>query len=306
MSTPARKPLPPFDYSQPAGAAAHLHPGSVAWRVYKNQIALGIGGVAAVLMEFADPRIRSGVWDHSIYKVDPIGRSERTGYAAMIGVYGPKDAARRVIEGVNRMHAKVKGETPGGMPYQALDPDLLDWVSATAGYGFLTAYHRFVAPLSDADQERFFREGGAVAELYGVQNKPGSRAGFLRMMDKMASNFEPHPINREFLDIIQSGKAAPNIPRFLHRALARAAVSILPPLIRETLELGKDYDLTLADRLSIKLMARLAERKHDPDSPPARASVRMGLPSDFLYRKPEEQARLLRDAGLGAVEAVAA
>ena len=77
MNAPIRKTLPPFDYSQPAGAPAFLGPDSVAWRVYKNQIALGIGGVAAVLLEFADPRIRSGVWDHSIYKVDPIGRSER-------------------------------------------------------------------------------------------------------------------------------------------------------------------------------------------------------------------------------------
>jgi uncharacterized protein (DUF2236 family) len=296
--TAQRKPLPKFDYTQPAGAPAYLLPGSVAWRVYKNQIALGIGGVAAVLLEFADPRIRSGVWDHSIYKIDPIGRSERTGYAAMIGVYGPMDAARRVIEGVNRMHAKVSGETPGGIAYSAQDPQLLDWVSATAGYGFLTAYDRFVAPVSAADQERFFREGASIAELYGVQNKISSRADFFAMMDRLAAGFEPHPINSEFLDIIQSGKAAPNIPKFLHRALARGAVSILPPLVRERLQLGRDYDLTLRDRLSIRFMAGMAERKHDPNSPPAQASMRMGLPSDFLYRKADEQARLLATAGL--------
>ncbi len=206
---PTRKPFPKFDYSQPSGSSAYLDPGSVAWRIYKNPIALGVGGIAAVLLEFADPRIRSGVWDHSIYKVDPIGRSERTGYAAMIGVYGPRDAARRVIEGVNRMHGKVSGETPGGIAYSARDPELLDWVSATAGYGFLTAYHRFVAPVSDADQERFFREGTAVAELYGVQNKLSCRADFFMMMERLSPGFEPHPINIEFLDIIQSGKAAP-------------------------------------------------------------------------------------------------
>jgi uncharacterized protein (DUF2236 family) len=296
--TAPRKPLPKFDYTQPAGSPAYLHPGSVAWRVYKNQIALGIGGVAAVLLEFADPRIRSGVWDHSIYKIDPIGRSERTGYAAMIGVYGPMDAARRVIEGVNRMHAKVSGETPGGTRYSAQDTELLDWVSATAGYGFLTAYDRFVSPVSAADQERFYREGAAVASLYGVKNKLKSRADFFTMMDKLAPGFEPHPINTEFLDIIQSGRAAPNVPKFLHRALARAAVSILPPLVRDRLQLGKDYDLTLRDRLSVRFMAAAAERKHDPKSPPAEASVRMGLPSDFLYRKPVEQARLLSVAGL--------
>jgi uncharacterized protein (DUF2236 family) len=306
MSDAPRKPLPKFDYSSPRGTPAYLHPGSVAWRIYKNPIALGIGGVAAVLLEFADPRIRSGVWDHSIYKIDPIGRSERTGYAAMIGVYGPKDAARRVIEGVNRMHAKVKGETPGGIPYSAQDTELLDWVSATAGFGFLTAYHRFVEPVSDADQERFYREGAEVAALYGVENKLTCRADFYTMMEKLAARFEAHPINIEFLDIIQSGRAAPSIPRFLHRALARGAVSILPPLVRTVLGLGREYDLTLADRLSIKLMARLAERKHDPASPPAQASLRMGLPSDFLYRPKAEQVRLLEKAGLQAPLATAA
>ena len=68
-----------IDFSSPVGEAALLAPDSVQWRVYKNPIALGIGGIAAVLLEFAEPRIRSGVWDHSTYKADPIGRSRRTG-----------------------------------------------------------------------------------------------------------------------------------------------------------------------------------------------------------------------------------
>lgn len=271
-----------------------MHPGSVAWRIYKNPIALAVGGVAAVLMEFADPRIRSGVWDHSIYPVDPIGRSQRTGHAALVGVYGPAETARKLIAGVGRMHAKVAGKTPDGTPYTALDQDLVDWVSATAGYGFVSAYHRFVSPLSEEDQSRFFRESTAVASLYGVKERPGSRADFMAMMDRLAPGFEPHPINREFLAIIQSGKAAPSVPRFLHRALARAAVSILPPLIRQRLELDREFDLTLRDRIAVRLVARLAERKHDPASPPAQASVRLGLPSDFLYRSQGEQARLLR------------
>jgi uncharacterized protein (DUF2236 family) len=216
----------------------------------------------------------------------------------MIGVYGPADAARRLIAGVGRMHARVAGETPGGMAYTATDPELVDWVSATAGYGFLTAYHTFVAPVSEADQNRFFAEGEAVASLYGVQNKLTSRADFFTMMEALAPGFEPHQINTEFLDIIQSGKAAPTVPRFLHRALARAAVSILPPLIRARLELGLEWDLTFIDRAAVKLVARLAERKHDPAAPPAQASVRLGLPSDFLYRSRAEQIRLLQITGL--------
>jgi len=73
------------DFQNPLGAAAFCGPDSVSWRVFKNPIALGVGGIAAVLLEFADARIRSGVWDHSTYKQDPIGRSQRTGMAALVG-----------------------------------------------------------------------------------------------------------------------------------------------------------------------------------------------------------------------------
>src|SRR5215510_14849597 len=109
-----------IDYGHPVREMSFQHPSSVQWLVFKNQVALGIGGVAAVLMEFADARIRSGVWDHSTYKADPIGRSMRTGVAAMVGCYGPASAARRVIQGVTNMHAKVNGATPKGEAYRAL------------------------------------------------------------------------------------------------------------------------------------------------------------------------------------------
>jgi uncharacterized protein (DUF2236 family) len=290
-----------IDFAMPPGEPALVGPDSVQWRIYKNTIAMAVGGVAAVLLEFADARIRSGVWDHSIYKQDPIGRSTRTGMVAMIGVYGPASIARQVIQGVNRMHTRVKGETPKGEAYKALDPELLDWVSATAGFGFLTAYDRFVAPISPADKARYYREGAGIAKLYGVQNSLTSSDDFYRMMEPLLPRFEPHPIVREFLDIIQSGKAAPSVPRFLHVALARAAVSILPPVVRERLELGRDFDLTFIDRIALKVMARAAERKMDPASPQCRAAVRLGLPHDFVYRGAAEQARLL--AGMTAVAA---
>lgn len=295
-----------IDYGTPAGEAALHHPSSVHWRVFKNQIALGIGGVAAVLMEFADPRIRSGVWDHSTYKADPIGRSMRTGVAAMVGCYGPASAARRVIQGVTNMHAKVNGATPAGEAYRALDTELLDWVAATAGFGFLNAYDRFVSPISETDKARFYRDGAVVSRLYGAEICPASSADFLAMMEKRADLFEPHPIVHEFLTIIQSGRAAPGTPKFLHRALARAAVSILPPLIRQQLELGKSFDLTTTDWLALKAVAALAERRMDPKSPACQASIRLGLPANFLYRGASEQARLLRQAGLSAETALQA
>lgn len=285
-----------IDYANPKGAPAYLEPNSVHWRVYKNPIALAVGGVAAVLLEFADARIRSGVWDHSTYKADPIGRSKRTGIAAMVGVYGPQAAARRVIQGVTNMHARVSGDTPEGEAYRALDPELLDWVSATAAYGFLNAYDRFVTPLSEAEKTRFYREAHPIAQLYGVRYSPSSQADFMAMMEKLAPRFEPHPIVEEFLDIIQSGKVAPGAPKVLHRALARASVSLLPPIVRRKLALGRDYDLGLTDGLALKAAGKLADRIAIRSSPPCQASVRLGLPYDFLYRSEGERKRLLAAA----------
>lgn len=282
-----------IDFAQPLGEAAMLAPDSVQWRIYKNQIALGIGGVAAVLLEFADPRIRSGVWDHSTYKADPIGRSRRTGLVAMIGCYGPASLARSVIQDVNRLHAHVKGETPSGERYKALDPDLLDWVAATAAYGFLNAYDRFVTPLAPQDHARFYRDGAAVGSLFGARNTPRNHNEFMALMARFEPRFEPHPIIHEFLGIIQSGTAAPNVPRFLHRALARASVSLLPPSVRDKLELGSDYDLKTRDKLALRLMGRLADRRVDADAPHCQAATRLGLPHDFLYRPQAEQQAML-------------
>lgn len=82
--------LPPayrVDFASPRGEPGLVAPDSVQWSIFENPVAPGIGGVAAVLLEFVAARIRSGVWDHSIYKVDPIGRSQRTGMAAMVGKF---------------------------------------------------------------------------------------------------------------------------------------------------------------------------------------------------------------------------
>jgi uncharacterized protein (DUF2236 family) len=291
-----------IDFRNPPGEPSGLDPDSMHWKVYKNPVAMAVGGVAAVLLEFADARIRSGVWDHSIYKQDPIGRSKRTGVAAMVGVYGPKRAAERVIQGVTNMHSRVSGTTPKGEAYRALDVDLLDWVSATAAYGFLTAYDTFVERVSEADKSLYYAEAAPGAKLYGVQHSPMSTAEFFEMMNRLAHRFEPHPINEEFLAIIQSGQAAPDTPKYLSRALGRASVSLLPPVVREKLGLGPKYDLSAIDRMVVKALGKHLNRTPIPGSPPCDASLRVGLPANFLFVDKRRQAELMaqwRAAGFG-------
>lgn len=281
------------DFRNPPGEPSGLDPDSMHWRVYKNPVAMAVGGVAAVLLEFADARIRSGVWDHSIYKQDPIGRSRRTGIAAMVGVYGPRRAAERVIQGVTNMHARVNGNTPGGEAYRALDVELLDWVSATAAYGFVTAYDTFVERVSDAEKRQYYAEAAPGAKLYGVQTSPMSTDDFFEMMNRLVHRFEPHPINEEFLGIIMSGAAAPDTPKYLSRAMGRASVSLLPPVVRRKLGLGPKYDLSAIDRMVVRTLGAYLNRKPIPGSPPCDASLRIGLPENFLFMSKRKQARLM-------------
>jgi uncharacterized protein (DUF2236 family) len=285
-----------IDYSLPKGEPAFHAPDSIKWKVFKNPVIGAIGGVCAVLLEFADSRIRTGVWDHSVFPTDPIGRAQRTGVASNVGIFGPQSAARRVIQGVTNMHSKVSGTTPDGRDYKALDTELLDWVSATAAYGWFMAYHTYVRKLSSDEERRYFSEGGEVPKLYGVQNQPKSLEDFYAMMEKLEPGFESHPINTEFLDVVQSGKSATQVPAWMRRALAHASIEILPPQIRQVLELGPEFDLKWHERMFIKSVAWKYETFADTKSPAAQASERLGLPRDFLWKSDAAQAEILANA----------
>ena len=56
------------------------------------------------------------------------------------------------------MHAGASGRTPAGEAYRALDVELLDWVRATATYGFLAAYDRFVTRVPPENELRFYAD----------------------------------------------------------------------------------------------------------------------------------------------------
>lgn len=286
------------DFTQPPGEPALVAPDSVSWRVFKNPIALGVGGIAAVLLEFAEPRIRSGVWDHSTFKTDPIGRSKRTAMAAMVGVYGPQSAARKVIEGVNQMHARVQGETPEGETYTAMDVPLLDWVGATSAFGFLTAYDRFVSPLSYEEKCRFYQEQEPAGKLYGVETLLRVPEDFDALLETFLPRFEAHPITTEFLNLMMTRRAMETMSLRLQRAITRASVSLLPEVVRERLEIGPEYRLRTRDSLIVHAAGAFADRIPIRKSPPVQASIRLGLPPSFLFKSRRAQARILADRGI--------
>ncbi len=275
--------LSAIDFSEPFGESAFSGPDSVSWRIFKNPVSLFIGGVAAVILEFAEPRVRSGVWDYSSFRKNPVARLKRTGLAAMVTVYGARSVAEKMIEGVARMHGRVAGQTPSGVAYQANDPGLLNWVHATAAFGFLEAYSAYVSPLSDVDRDRFYREGQTAASLYGAVGAPASLAEQKAFFETMLPALEASDIVFEFLRIMKHAPALPQPLQISQHSFVRAAVDLTPPAVRDILGLGPSYGLRPFEGRVVARMGRRAERIMLRSSPPAQACVRLGLPEEYLY-----------------------
>jgi uncharacterized protein (DUF2236 family) len=274
---------PRIDFEQPKGEPALVGPDSVSWQVFRNPIALYVGGITAVLLELAEPRVRHGVWDHTTFRTDPLRRMQRTGLAAMVTVYGARSVAETLIGGVGRMHARVSGETPAGAAYRADDPVLLDWVQATASFGFLEAYSAFVRPLSEADKDRYYAEGGPSAALYGATGAPGSLAELNAQFEAMRPKLERSDIVFDFLDIMRRTPALSG-PKWIQHMLVRAAIDILPDWARERLGL-QDQRLKPLERPLVKALARFSDRIVIEASPASAACRRLGLPSDYLHQR---------------------
>ena len=276
---------PRVDFRVPAGEPALAAPDSVSWRVFKNPVSLFVGGVAAVILELAEPRVRTGVWEHSSFRRDPLTRLKRTGLAAMVTVYGPRGAAEAMIAGVRRRHDEVTGDTPAGAAYRANDVELLDWVQATASFGFLEAYHAYVAPLDPAERDRFYAEAAPAAALYGAVGAPRSAADWAARLAAMLPRLERSEILFEFLGLMRRTAILPAPLRSLQGALIRAAVAITPASVRAVVGLGRAWDLGPVEGRLVRWAGAAADRIVITGAPPVEACQRLGLPADYLYRR---------------------
>jgi len=274
------------DFSHPPGEAALCAPDSVSWQVFRNPLTMFIGGVAAVVLEFAEPRVRTGVWEHTTFRRRPMERLRRTAQAAMLSVYGPRSQAEAQIARVTRLHARVHGVTPEGLPYRALDGPLLDWVQATASFGFLEAYAAHVRPLPGAQRDRYYGEGVPAATLYGAHNAPRTQAAQRQLFEAMLPELRPSPIVTEFLHIVRRMPALPWALRPAQSLLVRAAVQLVPSPVRERLGLGAAWSVAPWEMRSIAAAAQRVDRWYFGTGPAVQACRRLGLPDEYLYREP--------------------
>jgi uncharacterized protein (DUF2236 family) len=275
-----------IDFDRPLGSPSLFASDSVSWRIFKNPIALYIGGITAVILELAEPRIRAGIWDHTSFRSAPLRRIRRTAFAALATVYGPRDQACDLIARVRAIHDKIKGMNELGEQYSASDPELLSWVHATASYGFSEAYHQYVMPLRPCERDRFFNEARTSAQLHGALNAPRSLGAFSALQDDFFEKLCPSGALTTFIEMMERIHALPGPTARLEPLFVKAAISLVQSRVRMRLGLLDQWDLGVLERKLVGLMGIWADSFLLRNHPAVRACGRLGLPQDYLYVKP--------------------
>lgn len=220
---------PKFELSSPAGDPGLFGPESVCWRVHGDFSAMLVGGVSALLMQALHPLALAGVWDHSDFRRDMLGRLRRTASFITGTTYGGQETAEKLIARVQRVHSTVVGTAPDGRPYSANDPDLLTWIHVAEMDSFLRAYLRYVnADLSVAEQDRYFDEVALIAEKLGAREVPRSRAEVDAYLQWVRPQLAYTERTQEVVRILLS--VPPPNPAFkpVGQAFLQAGVDLLP------------------------------------------------------------------------------
>lgn len=213
--------------------ASLFGPRSTVWRVHGDVTTMMVGGVAALLLQMLHPAVLAGVWDHSSFRGDMLGRLRRTARFIAVTTYGSAEEAEAMVDKVRDVHTRVKGTLPDGTAYAADDPHLLAWVHVTEAVSFLDAWIRYAEPgMTAADQDRYFAEFAWIAAALGADPIPRSRAEadalILTMRRELVVDARTREVARMVLD-----QPAPNLAVRPFQALTfGAAVDLLPPWAR--------------------------------------------------------------------------
>ena len=209
-------------------------PQSVLWRVHGDVTTMMVGGVAALLLQMLHPAVLAGVWDHSNFRRDMLGRLRRTARFIAVTSYAGREEAEAAIARVRAVHDRIGGTLPDGMRYSANDPTLLAWVHVTEAVSFLDAWIRYAEPrMSAADQDRYFAEMARVAEALGAAPVPRSRAEAMALIDAMRPALVCDARTREVASIVLSQRAEPAWAAPAQKLTVQAAIDLLPGWARQ-------------------------------------------------------------------------
>lgn len=217
------------DLDRPAGDPGLFGPASAAWRVHGDFNAMMIGGMSALLLQMLHPRVLAGVWDHSNFRGDMLGRLRRTAQFISGTTYGSTEQALAQISRVRAIHDHVRGKLPDGSPYSANDPDLLTWVHVTEVTSFLRAHVRYRDPwFSKAEQDRYLDETAVIAHRLGATSVPRTSGEIEAYVAAARSELRADDRTREVARALLSPRSANPAIRLFQSLTTQAAIDLLP------------------------------------------------------------------------------
>jgi uncharacterized protein (DUF2236 family) len=144
------------------------------------------GAGRAILLQLADPGVARGVAEHSTFTDRPVNRLKGTLTYVYAIVYGNDEQVREARRRVNRAHVPVRGIADGKSPgYNAYDPELQLWVTATLYDTALTIIEKIYGPLDDESADAMYRDYAKLGTALQLPERmwPEDRAAFARYWD---------------------------------------------------------------------------------------------------------------------------
>lgn len=218
-----------LDLENPKGDPGLFGPQAVCWRVHGDFPSMLIGGVCALMLQMLHPRVLAGVWDHSNFRQDMLGRLRRTGQFISGTTFGSTRDANWLIDKVRNIHLQVTGTAPDGTAYAASDPQLLTWVHVAEVSSFLAAHLRYLNPdLSLEDQDRYYAETAIVAERLGARDVPRSTQQVMDYLQQMRPQLRCDERACEVLRILQGAPAPSRLAKPMGNLMMQAGIELLP------------------------------------------------------------------------------
>ena len=266
-----------LDLENPKGDPGLFGPDSVSWQVHGDFTSMLIGGISALLLQALHPLALAGVWDHSSFRQDMLGRLRRTGQFISGTTFGSRQDAQWLIDKVRTIHLQVVGTAPDGRPYAASDPDLLTWVHVAEVSSFLAAHLRYRNPdLSPADQDRYYAEIALIAEQLGARDVPRSRQEVAAYLQRLRPQLLCDERSREVLRLLLAAPAPSRLAKPFGALMMQAGIDLLPDWASAMLDVSQTPLQRSLIRTSVKRSApvlRWAVRNGSVQ----RAKRRMGI-----------------------------
>src|SRR6478672_10582635 len=162
----------PAIYGGTPGDPGLIGPNSVSWVINADLAAVSQAGLPAIVLEILHPSVVAGVQDMSNYRQDPYQRARATLGYVLATTFGNTEAATAVVERVKHIHSSVNGTRPDGVPFRALDPELIAWVHTAIPWMILRAYERTKRRLTVAEKDAYLAEQAVIGRMGGADRVP--------------------------------------------------------------------------------------------------------------------------------------